>query len=97
MAILELYEQGQITEETALLYCTSKGVTSRGIDKIKKLKGQQTTDIGGLTLDSSIHAGLTSARAAWSGKPATAVPGPGVTAFPRVLRALSPVTETIHT
>jgi twitching motility protein PilT len=51
MAILELYDEGLITEETALLYCTSKGVMSRGIDKIKKTKGQATTDLGGFTID----------------------------------------------
>ena len=51
MAVLELYEQGLITEETALLYCTNKGVVSRGMDKIKKSKGEKTTDLTGLTLD----------------------------------------------
>jgi twitching motility protein PilT len=51
MAVLELYEQGQITEETALLYCTSKGVVSRGIDRIRKTKGEKTSDIGALTID----------------------------------------------
>ena len=38
MAILELYEKEMITEETSLLYCTNKGVVSRGIDKIKKTR-----------------------------------------------------------
>ena len=33
MAIMELFEKGQITEETAMLYCTNKGVMSRGIDQ----------------------------------------------------------------
>ena len=51
MAVLELYDNGMITEETALLYCSNKGVVSRGIDKIKKVKGQATTDTSGLTLD----------------------------------------------
>jgi twitching motility protein PilT len=51
MALLELYEQGLITDETALLYCTSKGVVSRGIDKIRKTKGERTSDIGALTID----------------------------------------------
>ena len=55
MAVLELYEQGLITEETALLYCSNKGVVSRGIDKIKKIKGQATTNIGGLNLDLAIR------------------------------------------
>jgi twitching motility protein PilT len=50
MAILDLFEQGQITEETALLYSTSKGVVSRGIDKIRKTKGEMM-DSAGLKLD----------------------------------------------
>jgi twitching motility protein PilT len=49
-AVLELYENALIMEETALLYCSNKGVVSRGIDKIKKIKGQTMTS-GGLTLD----------------------------------------------
>ena len=51
MAILELFDKELVTEETALLYCTNKGVVSRGIDKIKKTKGQSTTSVTGLTLD----------------------------------------------
>jgi twitching motility protein PilT len=51
MAVLELYEQGMITEETALLYCTNKGVVSRGIDRIKKTRGESTTNLTGLSLD----------------------------------------------
>jgi twitching motility protein PilT len=50
MSVLELYEQGLVTEETALLYCTNKGVVSRGIDRIKKSKGISTTDLN-LKLD----------------------------------------------
>src|SRR5215470_13933730 len=51
MAVLELFEQGFITEETALLYCTNKGVVSRGIDKIKKARGESTSNLAGLALD----------------------------------------------
>src|SRR5437762_461174 len=51
MAFLELFEQGTVTEETALLYCTNKGVVSRGIDKIKKARGESTTTLSGLSLD----------------------------------------------
>jgi len=49
-AVLELYAQELITEESALLYCTNKGVVSRGIDKIKKTRGQGM-DHGSLKLD----------------------------------------------
>ena len=51
MAIMELYEEGQITEDTAVLYCTNKGVVTRGIDKIKKSRGESTTTLSGLSLD----------------------------------------------
>jgi twitching motility protein PilT len=51
MAVLELFEQGMITEETAILYCTNKGVVSRGIDAIKKGRGQSTSTLVGLALD----------------------------------------------
>ena len=37
---LEAYEQNIITEESALLYCTKRGVVSRNIDKIKKARGE---------------------------------------------------------
>src|SRR6266550_2148041 len=51
MAMMELFEHGMITEETALLYCTNKGVVTRGIDKIKKTRGEKTSDVTGLSLD----------------------------------------------
>ena len=51
MAMMELFEQGMITEESALLYCTNKGVVTRGIDKIKKTRGEKTSDLTGLSLD----------------------------------------------
>ncbi len=51
MAILELYEDGLITEETAVLYCSNKGVVTRGIDQIKKSRGESTTNLAGLALD----------------------------------------------
>ena len=49
-ACLDAYDQGLITEETALLYCTRKGPTSRGIDNIKKRRGEATTDLSGLQM-----------------------------------------------
>lgn len=51
MTMMELFDQGQITEETALLYCSNKGVVTRGIDKIKKTRGEKTSDLTGLSLD----------------------------------------------
>src|SRR5262249_46806796 len=51
IAVLELFDQDLITEETALLYCTNKGVVSRGIDKIKKMRGESTSLLNDLALD----------------------------------------------
>src|SRR5947208_14526573 len=51
MTMLELFDQGLITEETALLYCTNKGVVTRGLDKIKKTRGENTSSLTGLSLD----------------------------------------------
>lgn len=51
VAVLELYDQELVTEESALLYCSNKGVVSRGIDKLKKAKGLGMANAGGLKLD----------------------------------------------
>lgn len=51
MAMMEAFEQGLITEETALLYCTNKGVVTRGLDKIKKIRGEKTSNLTGLAID----------------------------------------------
>src|SRR6516225_5398236 len=39
---LEAYEQGKVTEETALLYCTKRGPVLRGMDNLKKSRGEST-------------------------------------------------------
>ena len=49
--ILELYQQGVITEETAMRYCSRKSAMNRGIDQIKAAKGEETTQIVGLGMD----------------------------------------------
>jgi twitching motility protein PilT len=49
-AVLDAFEQGIITEETAVLYCTKKGPVTRGIDNIKKKRGELTTDLLGLQM-----------------------------------------------
>lgn len=54
-ACLTAFEQGTISEETALLYCTKKGPVSRGIDNIKKARGESTTNLADLRM----KAGLT--------------------------------------
>ncbi|MDX1952161.1 MAG: PilT/PilU family type 4a pilus ATPase [Verrucomicrobiota bacterium] len=49
-ACLEAYDNGVISEETALLYCTKKGPVTRGIDNIKKRRGEMTTSLSGLQM-----------------------------------------------
>ncbi|HTR42784.1 MAG TPA: PilT/PilU family type 4a pilus ATPase [Pseudomonadales bacterium] len=49
-ACLEAFDQGIITEETALLYCTKRNVVSRGIDNIKKQRGELAATAGSLRM-----------------------------------------------
>jgi twitching motility protein PilT len=49
--IVGLYEQGLITQETALAYASHKGVAGRGIDRVKSARGESTTDIDNLEID----------------------------------------------
>jgi len=50
---LEAYESGTVSEETALLYCTKRGPVTRGIDNIKKSRGECTTSIASLRMKAS--------------------------------------------
>jgi twitching motility protein PilT len=50
-AILRAFSESLVSEETAKLYATQRSVVHRGIDQIKHARGEQTTDIGGLTLE----------------------------------------------
>ena len=49
--ILKLYQEGLVTEETALSYASRKAVVGRGIDNLKSAKGEKTTDIDELNMD----------------------------------------------
>ncbi len=49
-ACLEAFERNQITEETAMLFCTKQSVVSRGIDNLKKMRGEITSDVGSLRM-----------------------------------------------
>lgn len=49
-ACLEAYELGTITEETALLYCSKRSVVSRGIDNLKKERGELAATAGTLRM-----------------------------------------------
>lgn len=50
-SVLDLYEKGLITEETAIGYASRKAIVGRGIDMIKSKRGEKTTDIEELALD----------------------------------------------
>ena len=43
--IVQLYESGRISEDTAKAYATRKGIVSRGIDAVKMIRGEATTQI----------------------------------------------------
>ena len=65
-ACMDAYEQGAITEESALLYCTKRGPVSRGIDNIRKKRGESTATMTNLQMK----------RADESGKKAQTIPIP---------------------
>jgi twitching motility protein PilT len=49
-ACLEAYEQNTITEENALLYSTKRGYVARGIDNIKKKRGEDIAHFSDLKM-----------------------------------------------
>jgi twitching motility protein PilT len=48
---LQLYQNGTITEKTALDYASKRAIVNRGIDWLKSERGEKTTDIEGLKID----------------------------------------------
>ncbi len=51
-ACLEAFEEGNISEETALLYCTKRSVVSRGLDNSRKSRGEMDVSAGLLRMKS---------------------------------------------
>jgi twitching motility protein PilT len=49
--LVGLFEEGQITQQTALTYATQKGIVGRGVDAIKSSRGETTSDIDKLEID----------------------------------------------
>src|SRR3954469_10699408 len=47
---IEAYQDGKISEEVALLYCSKRGPVTRGIDLIKKARGESTTSMNSLRM-----------------------------------------------
>jgi twitching motility protein PilT len=50
--IIKLFEQGFISEEVALGFASRRGIVARGIDIVKGSRGEATTDIENLEIDS---------------------------------------------
>lgn len=71
--VIDCFEQGLITEETALLYCTKKGPVTRGIDNVKKKRGELTTNISNLQMQKSAEP-KTSAPGGGGGEAPPALP-----------------------
>ncbi len=55
-ACLEALEQGLITEDTALAYCTKRSVVARGADNIKKARGELNNTAGSLRMKTATGA-----------------------------------------
>ncbi|MDF1613418.1 type IV pilus twitching motility protein PilT [Desulfurivibrio dismutans] len=49
--ILDLYEQGLITEKTAVAYASRRTTINRGLDQIKAAKGEETSKIKDLSME----------------------------------------------
>jgi twitching motility protein PilT len=54
-SLLKAYEYGLVTEDTAVNYATRKAVVQRGLDTIKQKRGEKTTDVEGLRLDTDYN------------------------------------------
>jgi twitching motility protein PilT len=52
---LEAFKKNIITEDTALMYCSKRGVVTRGLDNIKKARGDSTTNISDLQMTPSVE------------------------------------------
>jgi twitching motility protein PilT len=57
-SILGLYQDGIITQETALAYASRRANVRRGIDRIKAARGEKVTDIEGLEMDREYGRGI---------------------------------------
>jgi len=56
--LVGLYEEGQITQETAMAFASQRGIVGRGIDAIKSSRGEKTTDIEKLEIDRTYNRAL---------------------------------------
>jgi twitching motility protein PilT len=63
LSAVEAYDQGLITEESAILYCSKRGPVTRAIDNLKKSRGENTTQVNSLRMKAMTGSGT-------NGKPA---------------------------
>ncbi len=49
--LLKLYEEGSITEESAMTYCSQRAEMGRGLDRIKAQRGEATTELTDLSME----------------------------------------------
>ena len=56
--LVGLFEEGLITQETAMAFASQRGIVGRGIDSIKSSRGEATTDIEKLEIDRSYNKAL---------------------------------------
>ena len=49
--IVELFKKELIDEETAMAYASRKGIVGRGLDSVKGARGEATSDIEELSID----------------------------------------------
>ena len=49
--IIDLYNKDFITENTAIAFATNRAIVNRGIDAIRKTRGEQTSNLGTLEVD----------------------------------------------
>jgi twitching motility protein PilT len=51
--VIDFFDKGLITEETAKAYASNRSNVGRGIDAIKSARGEKTTDLGSLQVDNA--------------------------------------------
>lgn len=56
--LVGLFEEGQITQETAMAFASQRGIVGRGIDSIKSSRGETTSDIEKLEIDRTYNKAL---------------------------------------
>jgi twitching motility protein PilT len=61
-SLLRAYEEGIVTEETAVTFASRKATVQRGIDTIKQKRGEKTSDVQGLKLDTEYNRSVFGAR-----------------------------------